>query len=86
MKKGKEGEQTCLMISVERIQYFSFEPFLIGGVLRTPKNSVEAPLQTLVVERMQQNTQPSCTQSVDVVAVEVTYMPLCRYLLLDRHF
>lgn len=52
MRKREQAEQSYLMISVECIQYFSLEPFLIGGVLRTPKNPVEAPLQTLFVEGM----------------------------------
>jgi hypothetical protein len=53
MRKRKQVELNYLMISVECIQYFSLEPFLIGGVLSTPKNPVEAPLQTLLVERVE---------------------------------
>jgi hypothetical protein len=41
------------MSTVEGIEDFCLKPFLIGGVLGTPQNSVKAPLQTLTVKGMQ---------------------------------
>ena len=41
------------MSTVEGIEYFCLKPFLIGGVLGTPQNSVKAPWQTLTVKGMQ---------------------------------
>jgi len=41
------------MSTVEGIEDFCLKPFLIGGILDTPQNSVKAPLQTFAVKGMQ---------------------------------
>lgn len=51
--KSKQLGDNYLMSTIEGIEDFSLIPFLIGGVLGTPQNSVKAPLQTLAVKGMQ---------------------------------
>jgi hypothetical protein len=41
------------MSTIEGIEDFCLKPFLIGGVLGTPQDSIKAPLQTLTVKGMQ---------------------------------